>query len=132
VYRVLTNDGSGRPIDERLVPARGYPVEWIRAAALRGKGLAAVVVDVALVLIAIFAIGREVTLIFVDVALIGVAVRAIFREIFFVASNIFLVVLDILLLRTRILALGIRATGEQTGKSNCEHTSTHHSFCVHF
>ena len=92
----------------------------------------AVVIDVALVLIAIFAIGRQVALIFVDVALIGVAVRAVFRQILLVASNILLVIFDVQLLRTRILALGISATGEQTGKSNCEHTSTYHSFCVHF
>src|SRR6266446_7291681 len=94
--------------------------------------VAAIVVDVALVLIAIFAIGRQVTLIFVDVALIGVVVRAVLREIFLVVSNVLLVIFDVLRLRTRILALGINATREQTGKGNCEHTSTHHSFCVHF
>jgi UDP-N-acetylglucosamine--N-acetylmuramyl-(pentapeptide) pyrophosphoryl-undecaprenol N-acetylglucosamine transferase len=33
--------GARGGIEARLVPARGYPVEWIRAAALRGKGLAA-------------------------------------------------------------------------------------------
>ncbi|MSQ87654.1 MAG: undecaprenyldiphospho-muramoylpentapeptide beta-N-acetylglucosaminyltransferase [Betaproteobacteria bacterium] len=33
--------GARGGIEERLVPARGYPVAWIRAAALRGKGLAA-------------------------------------------------------------------------------------------
>ena len=33
--------GARSGIEARLVPARGYPVEWIRAAALRGKGLAA-------------------------------------------------------------------------------------------
>jgi UDP-N-acetylglucosamine--N-acetylmuramyl-(pentapeptide) pyrophosphoryl-undecaprenol N-acetylglucosamine transferase len=33
--------GSRGGMEARLVPARGYPVEWIRAAALRGKGLAA-------------------------------------------------------------------------------------------
>jgi len=33
--------GSRNGIEARLVPARGYPVEWIRAAALRGKGLPA-------------------------------------------------------------------------------------------
>jgi len=40
----------------------------------------------------------------------------------------FFVVLDVLLLRSRILALGIRTTGEQTGKSNREHTTTDHMF----
>jgi UDP-N-acetylglucosamine--N-acetylmuramyl-(pentapeptide) pyrophosphoryl-undecaprenol N-acetylglucosamine transferase len=33
--------GSPGGLEARLVPARGYPVAWIRAAALRGKGLAA-------------------------------------------------------------------------------------------
>jgi UDP-N-acetylglucosamine--N-acetylmuramyl-(pentapeptide) pyrophosphoryl-undecaprenol N-acetylglucosamine transferase len=33
--------GAQSGMEARLVPARGYPVEWIRAAALRGKGLAA-------------------------------------------------------------------------------------------
>jgi UDP-N-acetylglucosamine--N-acetylmuramyl-(pentapeptide) pyrophosphoryl-undecaprenol N-acetylglucosamine transferase len=33
--------GARGGIEARLVPARGYPVAWIRAAALRGKGLAA-------------------------------------------------------------------------------------------
>lgn len=33
--------GARSGIEARLVPARGYSVEWIRAAALRGKGLAA-------------------------------------------------------------------------------------------
>jgi UDP-N-acetylglucosamine--N-acetylmuramyl-(pentapeptide) pyrophosphoryl-undecaprenol N-acetylglucosamine transferase len=33
--------GSRGGLEARLVPARGYPVAWIRAAALRGKGLAA-------------------------------------------------------------------------------------------
>ena len=33
--------GARGGIEARLVPARGYPVEWIRAAALRGKGLVA-------------------------------------------------------------------------------------------
>ncbi len=33
--------GARSGIEARLVPARGYPVEWIRTAALRGKGLAA-------------------------------------------------------------------------------------------
>jgi UDP-N-acetylglucosamine--N-acetylmuramyl-(pentapeptide) pyrophosphoryl-undecaprenol N-acetylglucosamine transferase len=33
--------GARSGIEARLVPARGYPVEWIRASALRGKGLVA-------------------------------------------------------------------------------------------
>ena len=33
--------GARTGMEARLVPARGYPVEWIRAAALRGKGLLA-------------------------------------------------------------------------------------------
>jgi UDP-N-acetylglucosamine--N-acetylmuramyl-(pentapeptide) pyrophosphoryl-undecaprenol N-acetylglucosamine transferase len=33
--------GARSGMEARLVPARGYPVAWIRAAALRGKGLAA-------------------------------------------------------------------------------------------
>ncbi|MBI1942562.1 MAG: undecaprenyldiphospho-muramoylpentapeptide beta-N-acetylglucosaminyltransferase [Betaproteobacteria bacterium] len=33
--------GARSGLEARLVPARGYPVEWIRATALRGKGLAA-------------------------------------------------------------------------------------------
>ena len=33
--------GARSGIEARLVPARGYPVAWIRAAALRGKGFAA-------------------------------------------------------------------------------------------
>ena len=33
--------GARSGIEAQLVPARGYPVEWIRAAALRGKGPAA-------------------------------------------------------------------------------------------
>ena len=31
--------GAASGMEARLVPARGYPVAWIRAAALRGKGL---------------------------------------------------------------------------------------------
>jgi UDP-N-acetylglucosamine--N-acetylmuramyl-(pentapeptide) pyrophosphoryl-undecaprenol N-acetylglucosamine transferase len=34
--------GARGGMEARLVPARGYPVAWIRAVALRGKGLAAV------------------------------------------------------------------------------------------
>ncbi len=33
--------GARSGMEARLIPARGYPVEWIRAAALRGKGFAA-------------------------------------------------------------------------------------------
>ena len=39
-WNVVWMGGRGG-LEARLVPARGYPVEWIRAAALRGKGLAA-------------------------------------------------------------------------------------------
>src|SRR5436190_6265745 len=34
--------GAKGGLEARLVPARGYPVEWIRAVALRGKGFATV------------------------------------------------------------------------------------------
>jgi hypothetical protein len=68
----------------------------------------------------------------IDIPLVLIAIRAVLRQIRLIVSNIFLIILDVLLLRGRILALGIGTTGEQTGKSNCEHTSTHHSFCVHF
>lgn len=33
--------GARSGIEARLVPARGYPIEWVHAAALRGKGIAA-------------------------------------------------------------------------------------------
>ena len=33
--------GAKTGMEAKLVPARGYPVEWIRAAALRGKGMLA-------------------------------------------------------------------------------------------
>jgi UDP-N-acetylglucosamine--N-acetylmuramyl-(pentapeptide) pyrophosphoryl-undecaprenol N-acetylglucosamine transferase len=33
--------GSRSGLEARLVPARGYPMEWIRAVALRGKGVVA-------------------------------------------------------------------------------------------
>ena len=39
-WQVVWMGGRGG-LEARLVPARGYPVAWIRAAALRGKGLAA-------------------------------------------------------------------------------------------
>ncbi len=67
----------------------------------------------------------------IDIALISVAIRTVLRQIFLIASNVFLVVLNVLLLRSRILALGIGTTGEQTGQSNREHPSTDHMFCVH-
>lgn len=60
----------------------------------------------------------------VDIALIRIAIRAIFRQILLVVANILLVLLDVLLLCSGIRAMGIGATGEQTGKSYCEHTST--------
>src|SRR5260370_64005 len=67
----------------------------------------------------------------VDVALIRTAIRTVLRQILFVVANVLLVVLNVLLLRSRILALGRRTTGEQTGKSKCEHTSTDYEFCFH-
>jgi len=93
--------------------------------------IAPIMIDVLLVRIAVGAILRQVPLIMIDIALIRVAIRTVLCEVFLIASNVFLVVLNVLLLRSRILALGIRTTGEQTGKSNREHTSTDHMFCVH-
>jgi len=60
--------------------------------------------------------------------LIGITIGAVLGQILFVVSNVFLIVLDVLLLGSRILALGIRTTGEQTGKSNREHSSANHTF----
>src|SRR5260370_28381675 len=54
-----------------------------------------------------------------------------YTTLFRSVPNVFLVVLNVLLLRSRILALSIHTTGEQTGKSNREHTSTNHKFCFH-
>src|SRR5436190_17817741 len=93
--------------------------------------IAPIVIDVPLVGVAVGAILRQIPLIMIDIALIGIAIRAVLREIFLIASNVFLVVLNILLLRSRIRALGIGAPGEQTGNSNREHPSTDHKFCVH-
>src|SRR5260370_23705420 len=87
--------------------------------------------DVSLVGVAVGAVFAQVPLVVIDIALIGVTIRAVLRQIFLIATNVFLVVLDVLLLRGRILALGICTTGEQTGKSNREHTSTDYEFCVH-
>src|SRR5258707_15617646 len=88
-------------------------------------------IDVSLVGVAVGAVFAQVPLVVIDITLIGVTIRAVLRQIFLIVSNVFLVVLDVLLLRGRILALGIRTTGEQTGKSNREHTSTDYMFRVH-
>jgi len=40
-WNVVWMGARGGGLEARLVPARGYPVEWIRAVALRGKGFAA-------------------------------------------------------------------------------------------
>src|SRR6266851_559976 len=93
--------------------------------------VAAVMVNVPLGGVAIGAVFAQIVLSVIDVALIGVAIRTVFRQIFLVVSDVFLVVLNVLLLRGRIRALGIGTTCEQTGKSNHEHTSTDHMFCVH-
>jgi len=87
------------------------------------------VIDVFLVGIAVGAVFAQVALVVIDITLIGIAIRAVFRQVFPIVSNIFLVALDVLLLRGR--ALGIRTTGEQSGKSNREHTSTDYEFCIH-
>jgi UDP-N-acetylglucosamine--N-acetylmuramyl-(pentapeptide) pyrophosphoryl-undecaprenol N-acetylglucosamine transferase len=42
--------GARTGLEARLVPARGYPVEWIRAVALRGKGLAALLLPIYLLI----------------------------------------------------------------------------------
>src|SRR6266851_5469828 len=114
--------------------------------------IAPIVIDISLILVPvnavraqIFAVGLclgavdaellvivcKLGLVVIDMTLIGVAIRTVFRQIFLVVSDVFLVVLNVLLLRGRIRALGIGTTGEQTGKSNHEHTSTDHMFCVH-
>jgi len=90
-----------------------------------------VVVDVPLVCVAIGAVLAQVAFIVIDIALIGIVIRSILRRICLIVSHVFLVVLNVLLLRRRILALGIRATGEQTGKHNGDHTSTDDEFCLH-
>jgi len=89
------------------------------------------VIDVPLVRVAVGAIFDQIALVAIDVALIGIAIGAVLRQIFLIVSNVFLVALNVLLLRSWIRALGIRTTGEQTGKSNREHTSTDRMFCVH-
>jgi hypothetical protein len=89
------------------------------------------VIYIPLILVPVCTVFVQIALVMIDVALIGIAIRAIVRQIFLVASNVFLVLLDVLLLRSRIRALGIRTTGEQTGKSNCEHTSSYKLFYLH-
>jgi len=85
----------------------------------------------ALIVAQVFAILVQIALIFVDVALIRVAIRPIFGQIFLIVSNVFLVTLNVLLLRGGILAPGRGTTHEQTGKCECEHTSTDEIFCLH-
>jgi hypothetical protein len=87
--------------------------------------------DIPLVRVAVGAVLAQIALVVIDVALIGIAIGAILRQIFPVVSDIFLIVLNVLLLRGWIRALGIRTTDQQTGKSNCEHTSTGHEFSIH-
>ena len=93
--------------------------------------LGLVVIYVALILVAVHTVLVQVLAVVLDIALIGVAIRTILRQILLIVSNVFLVVVNVLLLRSRILALCICITGEQTGKSNREHPSTDHQFCVH-
>jgi len=64
--------------------------------------------------------------------LIGVAVRAVLGQIFLVASNVFLVVLNILLRsRGRVRALGIHVSGQQAGKRESNRTSSNEFFRIH-
>src|SRR5882762_5060617 len=90
-----------------------------------------VLVDVLLVLVAILAVFGQVFLVMVNVTLIGIAIRTILRQILLVVSDVFLVAFNVLLLRSGIRALGISAASEETSKSDCEHTSTDHDFCLH-
>src|SRR5204863_9635433 len=112
----------------RLIIASALSGPAVRALLLQ---ISLIVIDVPLVRVAVFAILGQVLLVVIDIALIGVAIRTILCQIFLIASNVFLVTLDVLRLRSRILALRIRTAGEQTGKSNREHPSTDHMFCVH-
>src|SRR5260370_39356374 len=89
--------------------------------------IAAIVIDILLV----GAVCCQIGLVVIDGALIRIAIGTVLRQIFLIVPNVFLVVLNVLLLRSRILALSIHTTGEQTGKSNREHTSTNHKFCFH-
>ena len=61
--------GARGGMEASLVPARGYPVEWIRAAALRGKGLAAKLLLPFILLIGFWQSGRALFRIRPDVVL---------------------------------------------------------------
>src|SRR5207249_9403606 len=89
--------------------------------------LGLVVINVALIPVAVHTVLVQVLAIVIDIALIGVAIRTILHQILLIVSNVFLVVLNVLLLLSRILALGICTTGKQTGKSNREHRSEEHT-----
>ncbi len=88
-------------------------------------------IDVLLVGVTVRTILRQIPLVMIDVALICVAIRAVLRQIFLIVSNVFLVAFNVLLLRSGILALCKSAASEETGKNDCEHTSTDHDFCLH-
>src|SRR2546427_461303 len=92
--------------------------------------IALVLVDVLLILVAVFAVFGQIFLVIVDVALIRVAIRAILRQVFLVLPDFLLVALNILLLGGRIL--GVSTGAKQTGKRHREHTSTNQEFCLHF
>jgi len=92
--------------------------------------IALVLADILVVLTDVLLVTSDVAFIFVDILLIRIAVSAVFRHVFLVLLDVFLVVLDVLLLRRGILGVG--ASSEQTGKCNCEHTSTDDEFCLHF
>ncbi|PYU55554.1 MAG: hypothetical protein DMG55_27420 [Acidobacteria bacterium] len=61
-------------------------------------------IDVPLVRVALGPVFVQVALVVIDIELISMAIRTIVRQIFPVVSNVFL---KVLLLRCRILALGI-------------------------
>ena len=61
--------GARGGLEAHLVPARGYPVEWIRAAALRGKGFAAKLLLPLNLLIGFWQSGRAIFRIRPDVVL---------------------------------------------------------------
>jgi UDP-N-acetylglucosamine--N-acetylmuramyl-(pentapeptide) pyrophosphoryl-undecaprenol N-acetylglucosamine transferase len=61
--------GARGGLESRLVPARGYPVEWIRAVALRGRGLAAKLLLPLNLLIGFWQSGRAIFRIRPDVVL---------------------------------------------------------------
>src|SRR6266487_1636359 len=104
---------------------------WSALRSARSFQITAVVVNIFLIRVAVGTVFAEVALVVIDVTLVGIAIRAVLRQIFLVVSNVFLVALNVLLLWSRILALGIPTTGEQTYKSKREHTSTDHDFCLH-